>query len=200
MSHFGLGRGRNRAARSFGYRWLIQLTLVGAMVYADAANAQATNRSGIRLGIGTFLSRDARASSGAGWNYGEPFEVFAAVTRQAGSVDVEAGASVFKSFVRFSYPAVFPPPAKSLLQGFSARLHVRTPSSTRGALSAIVGAEVYHNLTEAEVRGTTAAGTAGVGIAFGGARRGTLDLRYVRFAKPLGSSRGILPLTLGWRL
>jgi hypothetical protein len=194
MSHFCLGRGGNRGARTFGYRWLIQLMLVGAMVYADAANAQATNRSGIRLGIGTFLSRDR------GWNFEAPIEVFAAVTRNTGSIDVEAGASVFKSFVPKVYPAVFPPPARPFEDGVAARLHLRAPSLSRSALSAVAGAEVYHNLTDGEVRATTAAGTAGVGIAFGGARRGTLDLRYVRFAKPLGSSRGILPLTFAWRL
>jgi hypothetical protein len=168
--------------------------VVGAMLYADAASAQATNRSGIRLGVGTFLSHSR------GWNFAEPIEVFAAVTRKAGSVDVEAGASVFKSFVSYSYPAVVPRPATSLREGFAARLHVRAPSAARGALSVIAGAEVYHNLSEGEARTTVAAGTAGVGIAFGGARRGTLDLRYVRFAKPLGASRGILPLTLAWRI
>jgi hypothetical protein len=164
------------------------------MVHADATNAQATNRSGIKLGIGTFLNRER------GWNFNEPIEVFAAVTRTTGSVDVEAGASVFKSFVGIAYPAVFPPPPKPLLQGIAARLHLRAPSPTRSGLSALAGAEVYHNLTAPEARSTTLAGAAGIGLSFGGARRGTLDLRYVRFAKPLGASRGILPLTLAWRL
>lgn len=195
MLHFCLRRGGVRPARTFRHCfWLAHFVVAGAIFYADAADAQAINRTGIRLGIGTFLNRER------GWDFNEPIEVFAAVTRNTGSIDVEAGASLFKSFVGFSYPAVFPPPAKPLLEGFAVRLHVRAPSSSRSALSAIAGAEVYHNRTNAEVRATTAAGTAGVGISFGGAGRGTLDLRYVRFAKPLGSSRGILPLTFAWRL
>jgi hypothetical protein len=165
-----------------------------AILSAGAANAQETTRPELRLGIGTFLSRDR------GWNYGEPIEVFAAVTRRVGSVDVEAGASAFKSFTGFSYPAVSPPYPRAFLDGFAARLHVRAPGSARSALSAIAGAEVYHDLTDPAVRATTAAGAVGIGLSFGPARRGTLDLRYVRFAKPLGSSRGILPLTFAWRI
>ena len=54
--------------------------------------------------------------------------------------------------------------------------------------------------TADEERGTTVGGTAGLALNFGPAGRGTVDFRYVRFAEPLGSSRGILPLTVGWRL
>lgn len=195
MLHFCLGRGRSSRARTFRHRfWLTHLMIAGAMVYVEAADAQATARSELRLGIGTFLSRDR------GWNFEEPIEVFAAVTRTTGSIDVEAGASVFKSFVDVSYPDVSPPLARPLVDGIAARLHLRAPSPGRSALSALAGAEVYHNLTDGEARSTTLAGAAGIGLSFGGARRGTLDLRYVRFAKPLGSSRGILPLTFAWRI
>lgn len=175
-------------------RGLIQIIVVWATVYASAAGAQTTNRPEFRLGVGTFLSRDR------GWNYEEQIEVFGAVARKAGSLSVEAGASFFKSFARTSAPAVSPLPPGSFTDGFAARLHLRVPNTNRSALSALVGAELFHNRTEGEPRATTAAGTVGIGISFGPARRGALDLRYVKFATPLGSSRGILPLTLAWRL
>ena len=174
--------------------WLIQLVLGWATVYANAAGAQTTNRPEFRLGVGPFLSRDR------GWNYEDQIEVFAAVARKAGSLSVEAGASFFKSFARTGAPAVSPLPPGSFTDGFGARLHVRLPDANHSALNALVGAELFHNRTEGEARATTAAGTVGIGINFGPARRGTLDLRYVKFATPLGSSYGILPLTLAWRL
>jgi hypothetical protein len=174
--------------------WLRGMIVVAAMVCVSAAEAQ-TTRPELRLGIGTFLSRDR------GWNYHEQIEVFAALAQNAGPVNVEAGASLFKCFCgNLSYPAVSPPYPRPYQDGFAARLHVRTPGPTRSALSALLGAELIHNRTTGEAKVTTAAGTAGVGVNFGPGRRGALDLRYVRFARPLGSSRGILPLTLAWRL
>ena len=173
---------------------LIQLALVCTAFWPITATAQRTDNTSFRLGIGTFLSRDR------GWNYDSPIELFAAVVRRTGSVDVEAGASVSKSFVGFSYPAVSPPEAIPYRDGFRAHFGVRVPAGTRSIVSALVGAEFVYNRTEREARTSTAAGMAGVGLNFGPARRGTLDLRYVGFAKRLGSSRGILPLTLAWRL
>lgn len=164
------------------------------MVYAGAADAQGTNRPELRLGVGTFLSRDR------GWNYHDQIEVFAAVAQRVGAANVEAGASVFRSFGSYSYPAVSPLPPRAFHDGFAARLYVRVPGATHSALSAIVGAELFQNRTEGEARTTAAGATAGIGFNFGSSRRGALDLRYVRFAKPLGSSRGILPLTIAWRL
>lgn len=174
----------------------VRLIFVGvAAVFAatDSASAQ-SSRPELRFGLGTFLSRDR------GWNYAEQIEVFAGVAQNVGSFNVEAGGSFYKSRRNYVYPAVFPRPARAFHDGFAARLHVRTPSPKTSAVSALVGAELFQNRTDGEARVTTAAGTAGVGLNFGSARRGSLDLRYVRFAKPLGSSRGILPLTLSWRL
>lgn len=195
MLHNLVVRGGEGRARRFSCQyWLIPLIIAAATVYAGPAGAQTTIRPELRLGIGTFLSRDR------GWNYSEPIELFASVGRNAGSVHVEAGASLFKSFRKFAYPAISPRPPGSYHDGFAARLHARVPSATHSSLSALVGAELVHNRTAGEPRATTAAGTAGIGLNFGPARRGAIDLRYVRFAKPLGSSRGILPLTLAWRL
>jgi hypothetical protein len=168
--------------------------VASAIVVAASASAQTSNRPELRLGVGTFLSRDG------GWNYTEQTEVFAAVAQNIGSFNVEAGGSFFKSYRNFIYPAMVPRPPRAFHDGFAGRLHVRTPNARTSAFSAIVGAEVFQNRTDDEERLTTAAGTAGVGFNFGSGRRGSLDLRYVRFAKPLGSSRGILPLTLSWRL
>ena len=173
---------------------LIQLVIAWTAFSPGSAEAQRAENTSFRLGIGTFLSRDR------GWNYGEPIELFAAVVRKAGSIDVEAGVSFSKSFVDFSYPAVFPPEPNAYRDGVRARLGLRIPSGANGLVSALVGAELVHNRTEREPRTSTIAGMAGVGLNFGPARRATLDLRYVSFAKRLGSSRGILPLTLAWRL
>ena len=148
----------------------------------------------VRLGVGTFLSHDR------GWNYSEPIEFFAGVSRKTGSMDLEAGAAFSKSFAHFSQPAVDPRAPSAYRDGLRARLGLRAPSTARSAVSALVGAELVHNRTEGEVRTTTIAGTAGIGLNFGPERRGTIDLRYTRFAKRLGSSRGILPLTLAWQL
>jgi len=173
---------------------VIHLIIASITLSPVAVEAQGTAQHELRLGIGTFLSRDR------GWNYGEPVELFAAVVRRSGLIDLEAGASFSKSFARFSKPAVDPAPPSGYLDGFRARVGLRAPTVARSIVSALVGAELVHNRTQGEVRGTTVAATAGVGLNFGPARRGTLDLRYVRFAKLLGSSRGILPLTLAWRL
>lgn len=165
-----------------------------AIVAADSASAQRSNRPELRFGVGTFLSRDR------GWNYAEQIELFAGIAQNVGSFNVEAGGSFYKSRRNVLYPAVFPRPAGAFHDGLAARLHVRTPNARTSTFSAIVGAELFQNRTDGEARVTTAAGAAGVGLNFGSARRGSLDLRYVRFAKPLGSSRGILPLTVSWRL
>jgi hypothetical protein len=146
------------------------------------------------LGIGTFLSHDR------GWNYSEPIEVFAALVRKTGPVDLEAAAVVSKSFAHFSQPAVDPLGSTAYRDGFRARLGLRAPSAMRSAVSALIGAELVHNRTAGEARATTVAGTAGIGLNFGPARRGTIDFRYTRFAQRLGSSRGIMPITLAWKL
>jgi hypothetical protein len=170
------------------------LLIVAAITLMPAATeAQAAGKYEFRVGIGTFLTRDR------GWNYAEPVELFAALARTSGSIDLEAGASFSKSFVRFSKPAVFPPPPSGYRDGFRARVGLRVPSLTHSSLSALVGTELVHNRTDGEV-GTTIAATGGIGLNFGPARRATLDLRYVSFARRLGSSRGILPFTLAWRL
>jgi hypothetical protein len=172
---------------------LIYVVVAVALVATHSASAQSI-RPELRFGLGTFLSRDR------GWNYAEQIEVFAGVAQNVGSFNVEAGGSFYKSFRNAIYPAVYPVPPRAFRDGLAARLHVRTPNARTSTLSAIVGAELFQNRTVGEARVTTAAGTAGVGLNFGSDRRGSLDLRYVRFAKPLGSSRGILPLTVSWRL
>jgi hypothetical protein len=195
MRNFLRTNRRSLPHRIFRYRSrLIQLVIALTALSPIAADAQGTGNTSFRLGIGTFLSRDR------GWNYGDPIELFAAVVRKAGSVDVEAGASVSKSFVGFSYPAVSPPEPNAYLDGFRAQLGLRIPGRTRSLVSALVGAEFVHNRTEREPRTSTVAAMAGLGLNFGPARRAALDLRYISFAKRLGSSRGILPLTLAWRL
>jgi hypothetical protein len=173
---------------------VIQLAIVCVTLSPPVLAAQGSFRPELRLGIGTFLSHDR------GWNYSEPIEFFAAIARKTGSVDLEAGASFSKSFARFSQPAIDPRAPSAYRDGFHARLGLRAPSATRSAVSALIGAELVHNRTEGEARTTTVAGAAGIGLNFGSERRGTIDLRYVRFAKRLGSSRGILPLTLAWQL
>jgi hypothetical protein len=186
---------QSRSPRTFRFRSVVvPLVIVWTALSPLSADAQKTANTSFRLGIGTFLSRDR------GWNYGEPIDLFGAVVRKAGSIDVEAGASFSKSFVGFSYPDVYPSAPSAYLDGFRARLGIRVPAGTQSLVSALVGAEFVHNRTEREPRTSTVAGMAGVGLNFGSARRGTLDLRYVSFAKRLGSSRGIMPLTLAWRL
>jgi hypothetical protein len=175
-------------------RGVTQLILAWATLSPLLVAAQGTVRPELRLGIGTFLSHDR------GWNYSEPIEFFAAITRKTGSIDLEAGAAFSKSFAQFSQPAVDSRAPSAYRDGFRARLGLRAPSATRSAVSALVGVEGVHNRTEGEVRVTTVAGTAGIGLNFGSERRGTIDFSYTRFAKRLGSSRGILPLTLAWRL
>ena len=173
---------------------LVQVMIASTTFNPSAASAQSANRLQVRLGIGTFLSHDR------GWNYGEPIEFLAAVTRRTGSVDLEAGASFSKSFVHFSKPAVSPPPPSAYRDGFRVRLGIRAPAATQLAVSGLIGTELVVNQTDRDTRTATVGGVIGAGLNFGPARRAALDLRYVRFAKKLGSSRGILPLTLSWRL
>ena len=176
-------------------RGLSQLLLVMLFSIAFPGNAiaQSTDRLQVKVGLGTFLSRDR------GWNYAEPVEVLAAVTRRTGSVDLEAGASFSKSFGRFSKPAIDPAPPSQYRDGFRVHFGVRAPAAVEGAVSALIGTALVVNRTDDEMA-STIAGVIGVGLNFGAAKRASLDLRYVGFAKSLGSSRGILPLTLGWRL
>jgi hypothetical protein len=171
----------------------IQLAIAGILISPIAAAAQGSGRPEIRVGLGTFLSRDR------GWNYEEPVEFFASIARKAGSMDVEAAASFSKSFASFSSPAVVGSES-NYRDGFRIRLGLRAPSATRSMVSALVGAEFVHNNDERTVRRSTMAGTAGLGVNFGPERRGTIDLRYVAFANRLGTSRGVLPLTFAWRL
>ena len=172
----------------------VRLLLTCATFFPLVVAAQERGQVEFRVGIGTFLSRDR------GWNYGEPIEVFAAVGRSVGSIDLEAAATVSKSFVHFSQPAVDPPPPNAYRDGFRARFGLRLPSEVMSPVSALVGAELVHDRTDSNVRATSVAGSVGLGLYFGPERRGTIDLRYVRFAKRLGSSGGILPITLAWQL
>src|SRR5688572_32489321 len=126
---------QNRSNRVFRYRsGLFQLAVACTAFSPFAADAQRSDNTSFRLGIGTFLSRDR------GWNYGEPVELFAAVVRKAGSIDVEAGASFSKSFVRFAYLNVYPPVPRAYLDGFRARVGIRVPNATHSLVSALVGA------------------------------------------------------------
>ena len=175
------------------HRLVVQLALAWTTLAPLVVAAQRTDRAELRLGIGTFLSHDR------GWNYSEPIEFFAAVTRKTGSVDLEAGAAFSKSFVHFSQPAVYPGAPSAYRDGFRLRLGLRAPTAARSAVSALLGAELVNDRTEGAERATTVAGTAGLGLNFGSERRGSIDLRYTRFAKRLGSSRGILPLTIAWQ-
>lgn len=183
----------NRRTSFPGRLRVFLLIIAGIALMPAATEAQAACKYEFRVGIGTFLTRDR------GWNYAEQVELFAALARSSGSIDLEAGASFSKSFVGFGQPTVSPPPPSQYRDGFRARVGLRAPSLRRSSLSALVGTELVHNWTDGEV-GTTIAATAGIGLNFGPARRATLDLRYVSFARRLGSSRGILPLTLAWRL
>lgn len=176
------------------FKGRVQLLLVCAAFFPLVVAAQRNDRPEFRVGIGTFLTRDR------GWNYDEAIEVFAAFGRNAGSVDLEAAASFSKSFGHFSQPAVSPPYPNPYRDGFRARLGLRLPSKTRSPVSALLGAELVHNRTKPDAPGTTVAGSAGLGLYFGPERRGMIDLRYVRFAKRLGTSRGILPLNISWQL
>ena len=165
-----------------------------AIFYSGVANAQRSDRLEVRVGIGTFLSHDR------GWNYSEPIEFLVGVARTTGSVQLEAGASFSKSFARFVQPAVSPSPPSAYYDGFRLRMGIRAPSTSLSAISALFGAELIVNQTEGEMRAATLGAVVGAGINFGPARRAAMDLKYVRFAKKLGSSRGILPLTFSWRL
>lgn len=174
--------------------FVIRLVITSTILSPVAANAQRSGHTELQLGIGTFLSRDR------GWNYAEPIEISAAMARSAGAFGLEARASFSKSFTHFGYPAVVPRPRVAYRDGVRAGVGVRVPSSERSSVSALAGGEIVYNLTEGEPRAATVAATAGIGLRFGPRKRGMIDLRYVRFAKRLGSSRGFLPLTVAWRL
>ena len=83
-----------------------------------------------------------------------------------------------KSFAHFSHPAVDPRAPSAYRDGLRVRLGLRAPNAMRSAVSALIGTELVYNRTEGEARTTTLAGTAGIGLNFGPARRGTIDFRY----------------------
>src|SRR5690242_1674293 len=97
-------------------------TLISLAAFAAAAlfwsnaEAQPSDRFVLRLGVATFLSKDR------GWNYSEPVEILAVLVRKTGSVELEAGASISKSFATFAQPDVFPPPPSPYRDGFSLRV------------------------------------------------------------------------------
>jgi hypothetical protein len=188
----GICKGRSRTISRCCSR-AIQLAIAWILASPIAAAAQGSGRPEIRVGLGTFLSRDR------GWNYAEPIEVFVGVARNAGSMDIEAAASFSKSFVGFAQPLIAGQES-GYYDGFRLRLGLRAPNAARSPVSAIVGAEFVHNNGERAVRRSTMAGTVGLGLNIGPERRGTIDLRYVAFANRLGTSRGVLPLTFAWRL
>lgn len=173
---------------------VVRVVTISALLSPFAANAQGSDRAEFRLGIGTFLSRDR------GWNYGEPVQVSTAIARSAGAFDLEGSASFSKSFTDFDSPAVVPRPSTPYRDGFRAGVGVRVPNAAHSTVSVLAGSEIVYNLTEGESRAATIAATAGVGFRFGPGHRGMIDLRYVRFAQRLGSSRGILPVTVTWRM
>jgi hypothetical protein len=193
MTQLCIGICKGRSRTNARYCSVIALGIALTMISPLAVVAQRSGQMEIRLGFGTFLSRDR------GWNYAEPIEVFVGVARKAGAMDVEAAASVSKSFVSFAYPAI-PGQEGGYYDGFRLRLGLRAPNAARSLVSAIVGAEFVHNNGERAVRRSTIAGTVGLGLNLGPERRGTIDLRYVAFANRLGTSRGVLPLTFAWRL
>lgn len=172
--------------------------LLGCLVVAtdsfspSAVGAQRIARPDVRLGIGTFLTRDR------GWNFHDHVEYSAGVARQAGGIDVEAGVSASESYADLVDSPLLPPPPKPYMEGVRVQLGLRAPRRTLSMVSVLVGAELVHNRTDGAPRTTAFAGTGGVGLNFGPKGRGTMDLRYVWFAKRLGSSRGVLPLTLSW--
>ncbi|MGI8617973.1 MAG: hypothetical protein ACR2L6_02645 [Gemmatimonadaceae bacterium] len=168
----------------------VLLITAAVMLFAAAAEAQ---RPQVRIGLGTLLTRDR------GWNYHESLEFAGALVNSFGPVDLEAGASLIRSFAEFSSPAGFAGPV-GFRDGFSIRMHFRVPAARRAPLSALAGAEVVQDRTEDNPRTTTAGAMLGAGWNFGPQHRAALDLRYVAFARRLGTSRGILGLTLGWRL
>lgn len=184
----------NHAARSLMMQRSLRMFSGAVAAIAFCTVEVAAQRPDARVGFGTLLTRDR------GWNYHESLELFGALGRTVGLVDVEAGASVLLSLAREVSPAVSPAPAIALRNGYAGRLHVRLPSATRSALSVLGGGEVIVDRTEGNARATTAGAMIGAGWNLGAGNRGSLDLRYVAFAKRLGTSRGNLALTLGWRL
>ena len=176
----------------------ILVLLVGALAEllsprADA-EAQAADLHQVRIGVATFISRDR------GWNYSEPVEILATLVRKSGSLELEAGASISKSFTSFAEPAMFPSPPNPYRDGFRLRLGVRAPSPVQSVVSGLIGVELVANQTDGEKHSATLGATAGVGLNFGPAKRVALDARYIAFARRLGSSKGILPVSVAWRL
>lgn len=169
------------------------LLIASLVISATPVLAQSRRNAELRLGVGTFLTHDR------GWNYSEPIELFVSVIRNTGSVALEAGVSVYKTLAEFGQPAEFPRRPGAFHDGMGARLHLRAPNAPHSSMSTIIGAEIIQNRTEGEQRTTTLAGTAGVSVNFGPDGNAGLDLRYVVFADRLGSSKGILPLSLAWR-
>lgn len=175
-----------RSPRDITWQILAAVTIFGAAA-AEAQRPQA------RIAFGTLLTRDR------GWNYHESLEFAGALVNTIGPVDIEAGASLIRSFAEFSSPAGFAGPV-AFRDGFSIRVHFRVPAARDSPLSVLAGAEVVQDRTGDNPRTTTAGAMLGAGWNFGPQHRAALDLRYVAFAKRLGTSRGILALTLGWRL
>jgi hypothetical protein len=194
LANHGLTRElRSGQARQHRLR-AIALLIVAVVLLPVLARAQGTRATDLRIGLGTFLSRDR------GWNYNQPIELSGSVSKNAGSIDLEAGAAFSKSLGSFVQNAVFPPTATEYREGFRVRVGVRAPSAARSVVSALIGAELLRSHRDDASRETTMAGTAGIALHFGTKRRGTIDLSYTRFAKRLGSSRGILPVTLAWQI
>jgi hypothetical protein len=173
---------------------LLLLALAELLSARADADAQAADLYQVRIGVATFISRDR------GWNYSEPVEILAALVRKSGSVELEAGASISKSFAGFGEPAISPAPPNPYRDGFRLRLGVRAPSPITSAVSGLIGVELVANQTDGEKHSATLGATAGVGLNFGPAKRLALDVRYIGFARRLGSSKGILPVSLAWRL
>ncbi|MEO7648236.1 MAG: hypothetical protein ABIV11_08385 [Gemmatimonadaceae bacterium] len=164
--------------------------LLAVMVCAPAASGQQPQA---RIGIGTLITRDR------GWNYHESIEFSGVSAIAIGPVDMEAGASLIRSFAEFGSPADFSGPV-ALRDGFTVRVHFRAPSASRSALSGLVGAEAVWDITDGNPKTNALATAIGVALDLGPSRRASLDLRYVAFAKRLGTSKGMLAATAGWRL
>lgn len=170
------------------------LAAVGGAFSPPDVGAQGTARPDFRFGIGTFLTRDR------GWNFHNHVEFSAGLARQAGGMDVEAGVSISESHADLVDSPILPPPPDPYMEGVRVQLGLRAPSRTQSMVSVLLGTEVVQNRTDGAPRTTAFAGTSGLGINFGPRGRGTMELRYVWFAKRLGSSRGVLPLTVSWVL
>jgi len=171
-------------------RLAILPVLAAILTCATVASGQ---RPQARIGFGTLLTRDR------GWNYHESLEFVGTMVNTIGPVDMEAGASLIRSFADLGSPTSFADPV-AFRDGFSLRVHFRAPAARQSPLSALAGAEFVGDITDGNPKTTTPAAVIGAGWNLGPQHRASLDLRYVAFAKRLGTSRGILVLTLGVRL